>query len=194
MKPGRVSTLNPYAAAYIPLSKRDSTNRIENPGWTVQGGNPNVWYGSAEHNAQVRQNDKGLFSVPEMSALKSQSGYGSYGSSSQNLYGVTGKETIDEEFEMDLEYLRMNFPGISDESLTGVYMANNGDVDAATDMLNQLELDPLDSSGDLPDTLDIGDVYEPRPSAEVSSVKPKTAGGEASTSSGSLAPDTVVAT
>ncbi|KAF9681173.1 hypothetical protein SADUNF_Sadunf06G0198000 [Salix dunnii] len=54
-----------------------------------------------------------------------------------------------------------------------------------------MQLDPLDSSGDLPDTLDIGDVYEPRPSAEVSSVKPKTAGGEASTSSGSLAPDTV---
>lgn len=194
MKPGRVSTLNPYATAYIPLSKRDSADRIENPGWTVQGGNPNVWYGSAEHSAQIRQNDTGLISVPEMSVLKSQSGYGSYGSSSQNLYEVTGKQTIDEEFEMDLEYLRINFPGISDESLTGVYMANNGDADAAMDMLNQLELDTLDSSGNLPDTLDIGDAYEPRPSAEVSSVKPKTVVGEASTSSGSLSPDTVVAT
>ncbi|KAJ6745517.1 POLYADENYLATE-BINDING PROTEIN-INTERACTING PROTEIN 6 [Salix koriyanagi] len=139
MKPGRVSTLNPYATAYIPLSKRDSADRIENPGWTVQGGNPNMWYGSAEHSAQIRQNDKGLISVPEMSVLKSQSGYGSYGSSSQNSYEVTGKQTIDEEFEMDLEYLRINFPGISDESLTGVYMANNGDTDAAMDMLNQLE-------------------------------------------------------
>ncbi|KAJ6330080.1 hypothetical protein OIU76_008836 [Salix suchowensis] len=129
-----------------------------------------------------------------MSVLKSQSGYGSYGSSSQNSYEVTGKQTIDEEFEMDLEYLRINFPGISDESLTGVYMANNGDTDAAMDMLNQLELDTLDSSGNLPDTLDIGDAYEPRPSAEVSSVKPKTVVGEASTSSGSLSPDTVVAT
>ncbi|KAG5244317.1 hypothetical protein OIU78_001965 [Salix suchowensis] len=194
MKPGRVSTLNPYATAYIPLSKRDSADRIENPGWTVQGGNPNMWYGSAEHSAQIRQNDKGLISVPEMSVLKSQSGYGSYGSSSQNSYEVTGKQTIDEEFEMDLEYLRINFPGISDESLTGVYMANNGDTDAAMDMLNQLELDTLDSSGNLPDTLDIGDAYEPRPSAEVSSVKPKTVVGEASTSSGSLSPDTVVAT
>ncbi|KAJ6382905.1 hypothetical protein OIU77_031349 [Salix suchowensis] len=194
MKPGRVSTLNPYATAYIPLSKRDSADRIENPGWTVQGGNPNMWYGSAEHSAQIRQNDKGLISVPEMSVLKSQSGYGSYGSSSQNSYEVTGKQTIDEEFEMDLEYLRINFPGISDESLTGVYMANNGDTDAAMDMLNQLELDTLDSSGNLPDTLDIGDAYEPRPSAEVSSVKPKTVVGEASTSSDSLSPDTVVAT
>ncbi|KAJ6697922.1 POLYADENYLATE-BINDING PROTEIN-INTERACTING PROTEIN 6 [Salix purpurea] len=194
MKPGRVSTLNPYATAYIPLSKRDSADRIENPGWTVQGGNPNMWYGSAEHSAQIRQNDKGLISVPEMSVLKSQSGYGSYGSSSQNSYEVTGKQTIDEEFEMDLEYLRINFPGISDESLTGVYMANNGDTDDAMDMLNQLELDTLDSSGNLPDTLDIGDAYEPRPSAEVSSVKPKTVVGEASTSSGSLSPDTVVAT
>ncbi|KAJ6743624.1 POLYADENYLATE-BINDING PROTEIN-INTERACTING PROTEIN 6 [Salix viminalis] len=194
MKPGRVSTLNPYATAYIPLSKRDSADRIENPGWTVQGGNPNVWYGSAEHSAQIRQNDTGLISVPEMSVLKSQSGYGSYGSSSQNSYEVTGKQTIDEEFEMDLEYLRINFPGISDESLTGVYMANNGDADAAMDMLNQLELDTLDSSGNLPDTLDIGDAYEPRPSAEVSSVKPKTVVGEASTPSGSLSPDTVVAT
>ncbi|KAH8504289.1 hypothetical protein Peur_046133 [Populus x canadensis] len=194
MKPGGFSTLNPYAAAYIPLSKRDSADRIENPGWTVQGGNPNVWYGSAKHNAQIRQNDKGPISVPEMSMLKSQSGYGSYGSSSQNSYEMTGKQTVDEEFEMDLEYLRINFPGISDESLTGVYMANKGDIDAAIDMLNQLEFDTLESSGNLPDTLDIGDVYEPRPSAEASSVKPKTVVDEASASSGSSAPDTAVAT
>ena len=143
MKPGGFSTLNPYAAAYIPLSKRDSADRIENPGWTVQGGNPNVWYGSAKHNAQIRQNDKGPISVPEMSMLKSQSGYGSYGSSSQNSYEMTGKQNVDEEFEMDLEYLRINFPGISDESLTGVYMANKGDIDAAIDMLNQLEVNFL---------------------------------------------------
>jgi len=61
-------------------------------------------------------------------------------------------------------------------------------------MLVLMQFDTLESSGNLPDTLDIGDVYEPRPLAEASSVKPKTVVDEASASSGSSAPDTAVAT
>ncbi|CAK7353470.1 unnamed protein product [Dovyalis caffra] len=191
MKPGGASALNPYAASYIPLSKRDSADGIEIPGWTMRSGNQNVWYGSADHNAQIMQNDKGPICVPEVSTPKSQSRYGFYGSSSQNLNEVTGKQTVDEEFEMYLDYLRINFPGMSDESLTDVFMASRGDLETAVDMLNQLEFDILESSGNLPDTLDIGDVYESGPSAESSSVKLKTVVGEASASSGSSAVDTV---
>ncbi|KAJ6732409.1 POLYADENYLATE-BINDING PROTEIN-INTERACTING PROTEIN 6 [Salix purpurea] len=194
MKPGGVSSLNPYAASYTPLSKKGLADRIETPGWTLQSGNQSVWYGSADHNAQSRQNDKGPISVPEVYTKKIQSGYGFYSSLSQNLNEVTGKQMVDEEFEMDLDYLRINFPGMSDGSLTDVYMANKGDLEAAVDMLNQLEFDTVESSGNLPDTLDIGDVSESRPSAESSSMKLKTVVGEASTLSGSSAPDTVILT
>ena len=140
MKPGGVSSLNPYAASYTPLSRKGLTDRIETPGWTMQSGNQSVWYGSADHNAQSRQNDKGPISVPEVYTKKIQSGYGFYSSLSQNLNEVTGKQMVDEEFEMDLDYLRINFPGISDGSLTDVYMAKKGDLEAAVDMLNQLEV------------------------------------------------------
>uniref|UniRef100_A0A2P2LPD5 CUE domain-containing protein n=1 Tax=Rhizophora mucronata TaxID=61149 RepID=A0A2P2LPD5_RHIMU len=119
MKPA-VSTLNPYAASYIPLSKRKPDDKIEVPGVKTQSGNQHVWHGPAQQQYKAS-------SV----ALKSQSAHGVSGSSSQKL-------DMTEEVEMDLDYLRMEFPGISDESLTGVYMANKGDLEATEDMLNQL--------------------------------------------------------
>ena len=53
---------------------------------------------------------------------------------------MANKQIMDEEFNMDLEYLRMTFPGLSIESLLDVYMANNRDLEAAVDMLDQLEV------------------------------------------------------
>lgn len=142
MKPG-VSTLNPYAASYIPLSKREAADQIEVPGWTTrasQGGNQTFCYGPAENMAQNWQQDK-VPSIPQVSVLTSQSAPGFYGSSSQRANEMTEKQMLlDDEAEMDLEYLRMTFPGISYESLTDVYTANKGDLEAAVDMLNQLEV------------------------------------------------------
>ncbi|KAF7830225.1 polyadenylate-binding protein-interacting protein 5-like [Senna tora] len=86
-----------------------------------------------------------------------------------------------------MEYLRMAFPGISDQSLVDVYIVNRGDLDAAIDMLSQLEFDNVESSGSLPETLDIGDVSEFGSSADSAPLKLKTVAAEASTSSSHLA-------
>ncbi|KAL2548365.1 CUE domain-containing protein [Forsythia ovata] len=61
---------------------------------------------------------------------------------------------------MDLKNLQMTFPDISKDSLSGVLLACNFDVESAVDMLNQLELYPVDLSEKLPESLDIGDVTE----------------------------------
>lgn len=53
---------------------------------------------------------------------------------------MSGEQIMDEEFDMDLEYLRMIFPGLSNDSVLDVYMANNRDLEATIDMLNQLEV------------------------------------------------------
>ncbi|KAB2079558.1 hypothetical protein ES319_A05G012200v1 [Gossypium barbadense] len=78
----------------------------------------------------------------------------------QNQGEMSGEQIMDEEFDMDLEYLRMMFPGLSNDSVLDVYMANNGDLEATIDMLNQLEMYTVESSDTLLDTLDIGDVSE----------------------------------
>ncbi|KDP32281.1 hypothetical protein JCGZ_13206 [Jatropha curcas] len=196
MKQG-VSTLNPYAASYIPLSKREASEKIEFPGVTAkvsQGGNQTVWYGSAEHATLNRQHDQAS-SIPQISVLKSHSAHGFSGSSSQNPNEMTEKQMMDEEFDMDLEYLQMTFPGISDESLNDVYMANQGDLEATIDMLKELEFDPFEFPENLPDTLDIGDVSESGSPAECSSVKLKNVVGEASaSSSGSSTSESVTVT
>ncbi|KAJ1414068.1 Ubiquitin system component Cue [Sesbania bispinosa] len=121
-------------------------------------------------------------STAEAFPVKSQSASSSYTSPSQNVTELTNKQLADEELDIDMEYLRMAFPGISDQSLLDVYNVNNGDLDAAIDMLSQLEFDGCDLSGSLPDTLDIGDVPESELSADFGSSKPKNVASEASTS------------
>ncbi|KAJ9537506.1 LOW QUALITY PROTEIN: hypothetical protein OSB04_030239, partial [Centaurea solstitialis] len=52
---------------------------------------------------------------------------------------LTGKQAMDVDHDMNLAYLQMILPGISDESLSGVYTTNGGDMEATVEMLNQLE-------------------------------------------------------
>ncbi|KAG8657370.1 hypothetical protein MANES_03G064800v8 [Manihot esculenta] len=148
MKPG-LSTLNPYAASYIPLSEREAAEEIKVPRVTTkvsQIGNQTIWNEPAEHTTHNRQHNQSS-SIPQVSVLKSHSAHGFYdsvhgfyGSSSQNLSELANKQMMDEEFDMDLEYLQMTFPGISNESLNDVYMANKGDLEATIDMINELEV------------------------------------------------------
>lgn len=56
-------------------------------------------------------------------------------------------QSPDEETEMDLAYLAMSFPGVSDQSISGVYYANGCDVDASIHMLKQLEVILLMQNG-----------------------------------------------
>ncbi|KAK7846690.1 polyadenylate-binding protein-interacting protein 5 [Quercus suber] len=144
-----------YAASYIPLSKRNANGRTFETAKTL---------GAAM-------------------SLPSHHAYG-YGSSPQNVNQAADKQMLDE-FDIDLEYLQMSFPGISDQSLTDVYAANRGDLEATVDMLNQLECYTVESSESLPDTLDIGDVSEFGSSADCASLKLKTVEGKASAASSS---------
>nr|GEZ60685.1 hypothetical protein [Tanacetum cinerariifolium] len=58
-----------------------------------------------------------------------------YGSSSQSAE-IAGKYV---DYDMNLTYLQMSFLGISNESLSGVYATNKGDMKTTLDMLHQLE-------------------------------------------------------
>ncbi|XVE98521.1 hypothetical protein REPUB_Repub03eG0113300 [Reevesia pubescens] len=143
MKPG-VSSLNPYAASYIPLAKREGSDNVTAK--NIKRGNETAWFERSSHfahnlhytNASLGSVTHGTekHQIPESSALKTHPAHSSL---MQNPGEMTDKQIMDEEFDMDLEYLRMTFPGLSNESLLDVYMANNGDLEATVDMLNQLE-------------------------------------------------------
>ncbi|XP_022755281.1 polyadenylate-binding protein-interacting protein 5-like isoform X3 [Durio zibethinus] len=143
MKPG-VSSLNPYAASYIPLAKRESNNDVISK--DIKPGDETAWFEPSLHFAHNPQYSSASLDtlthgtekhqVAEASALKSHSAHGSL---MHNPNEMTDKHIMDEEFDMDLEFLRMTFPGLSNESLLDVYLANNGDLETSVDMLNQLE-------------------------------------------------------
>ncbi|XP_028802387.1 polyadenylate-binding protein-interacting protein 5 [Neltuma alba] len=196
MKPG-ASSLNPYAAAYIPLSKREADG-----GTCVAGGDYKSYEGpvgfqTPQHTTQdqhrlhpsTRASQK-LF-TSQAYHVKGQPESSSSGSVAQGAVQMADKQMLDEESDMDLEYLRMTFPGISDQSLIDVYMVNGGDLESAIDMLSQLEFDGVHSSESLPETLDIGDISESGNFADSASLKLKNAAAEAGTSSTPSAPATV---
>jgi hypothetical protein len=137
MKP-RQSSLNPYAAAYVPVSKRDTSVRFyptEEDNNSSQEYDGTVWF----QPPQYRTNDVEK-NAQRLAPVKSQPASSSYFSSPQSVAQLTENQYMDEELDIDLEYLRMTFPGISDESLVDVYNVNSGDLDAAIDMLSQLEV------------------------------------------------------
>ncbi|KAL8504146.1 hypothetical protein ACS0TY_022761 [Phlomoides rotata] len=170
MKPGS-SSLNPYAASYVPLFKRGpaDTNK-ENSPQGFNTGNEFVQYGHQPFNAfqqgqhrnvsQSYAHSAGPIQSPEYHQWKDHRGGEFVASTSQYHNQIPEKSHYDEDFDMDLAFLQMTFPGISEDSLSDVYLANSCDVDAAVEMLNQLEVHHDDSSHKLPDTLDIGDVPE----------------------------------
>ncbi|XP_047338120.1 polyadenylate-binding protein-interacting protein 6 [Impatiens glandulifera] len=149
MKSG-TSSLNPYAAAYIPLSRRNTAWQDTDPKSKNETGKVGL------HTKGVAWNQH---QASDEYMMKGKITYGSYGSTSQSSKDRFDKANLTEEFDMDLTYLQMTFPGISDESLAEVYLANKRDLEAAVEMLRQLELDTDDFS-DLPDSLDIGDIVE----------------------------------
>ncbi|XP_076917504.1 polyadenylate-binding protein-interacting protein 5-like [Bidens hawaiensis] len=158
----RSSTLNPYATSYIPLSRRGPTDETKSydHGITTLSQSPRY---SENHDAVTES--------PESLKLKNHSGFGSYGSSSHTAE-LTGKQA-DVDHDMNLAYLQMVFPGVSEESLSSVYTACRGDIEAAVEMLSQLKLHSGDFTENLPDSLDIGDVSEAGSSSEGGSQKLK---------------------
>ncbi|CAN4076585.1 unnamed protein product [Withania somnifera] len=172
MKTG-TSTLNPYAESYVPISKRGA------PDGNKEARSPKEFKsGSEAPGVTAVQNQQQTSQIADQYKLKN---YSAYGSPSHSPVGAMGKQVLGEESYMDLAYLQMTFPGMSDESLSEVYLANKCDLDAAVDMLNQLELYSGDYSEKLPDSLDIGDVSDSGFSGDSSSQKLKTVIAETAT-------------
>ncbi|CAL9229952.1 unnamed protein product [Arabidopsis halleri] len=143
MKPGAFA-LNPHAASYVPISKR-----VDYGG----GGDDGLMF-AAKSPTQGQQIS---FSGVEVSMPKK---------SSEMAYKQIRDDDLDLEMDidMDIEYLLVTFSGLSQESITDVYLANGGDLEATIEMLNQLEIYSTESEENLPETLDIGDISESGPS------------------------------
>lgn len=110
--------MNPHAAAYVPLSKREGASASAKP--------------AAASTHHVQYQPYGAY------------GYGDQGSQMympKTTYS-SDKQLRDEDLEMDMEieYLSATFFDLSHESISDVYLANNGDLDATIEMLNQLEV------------------------------------------------------
>ncbi|CAE6096234.1 unnamed protein product [Arabidopsis arenosa] len=142
MKPGAFA-LNPHAASYVPISKR----------MDYGGGDDGLVF-AAKSPTQGQQIS---FSGVEVSMPKK---------SSEMAYKQIRDDDLDLEMDidMDIEYLLVTFSGLSQESITDVYLANGGDLEATIEMLNQLEIYSTESEENLPETLDIGDISETGPS------------------------------
>ncbi|KAG7550306.1 Ubiquitin system component Cue [Arabidopsis thaliana x Arabidopsis arenosa] len=143
MKPGAFA-LNPHAASYVPISKRVDYG----------GGCDDGLMFAAKSPTQGQQIS---FSGVEVSMPKK---------SSEMAYKQIRDDDLDLEMDidMDIEYLLVTFSGLSQESITDVYLANGGDLEATIEMLNQLEIYSTESEENLPETLDIGDISETGPS------------------------------
>ncbi|KAK7283051.1 hypothetical protein RIF29_12291 [Crotalaria pallida] len=175
-----MSSLNPYAASYVPISRRG-------PAGVTGNGSEN----NDDDGKTVSADASVSHMVPDDFQIKNQPVFDSYGSSSPQQQNVMDNNLFsDVDHDLDIEFLRVSFPGMSEQSLRDVYNVNWGDLDAAIDMLTHLELeDGVESSGSLPETLDIGDVSESVLSADSASLKLKSvAAAEASTSTDPSAP------
>lgn len=144
MKPGS-SSLNPYAAAYIPLSARGKNVNTEFPNMVNDAeSDKQILLSGQLSKLTLDHNDHGneKLSMPEGLPLNSQQSYAPYSSSTQapNLMG--GDPTLHEEVEMELEYLQMIYPGISVQFLNEAYFLQGCDLEATIEMLNHLEVNP----------------------------------------------------
>ncbi|XP_057810546.1 polyadenylate-binding protein-interacting protein 6-like [Salvia miltiorrhiza] len=192
MKTG--SSLNPYAASYVPLFKRGvvDANKEFGSAQEFNSGNevgqfgyrPVSTFPQGQHQnvSQSHPQNAGAPQTAEYPKWKDHRSSEFVASTSQY---PEKPSSFDEDSDMDLAYLQMIFPGISEESLSDVYQANRCDLDSAVDMLNQLEIQPDDSSDKLPDTLDIGDVPDSVPVLVKAPQEAKNATGGASTSASS---------
>lgn len=141
MRPGS-SSLNPYAAAYVPLSKRRTSVNNEVL-------NSNVIDSESGNYLKNKQNDKVYLEpavsgtekllVPEVFSARNHSVFGTYTSSVENPIVMEDNQVMSEGSAVDLESLHFMFPGISVESITCIYLAYNRDVGATIDTLRRFE-------------------------------------------------------
>lgn len=163
MKAAAISTLNPLAESYVPLALRDDKSE------------------TSDSTTSHHHEEKKLAATDNLKLKAQESSDGASSQVSGQIISDLKSGEDDDDFEMELAYLQMSFPGMSDQSVMDVYTVNNGDFDASLEMLNELE--SFECADGLPDALDIGDVSEPFLSGECSSTKAKDVAIESSSSS-----------
>ncbi|KAG9459342.1 hypothetical protein H6P81_003850 [Aristolochia fimbriata] len=142
MKPMK-SLLNPYADSFVPLSRQGADKQCKSNDKTedIQGSlqvttseaeNSKVASGSAKTHVDDSQFNK--LSLDESTPKNADDE-----TERSNAADETERSNAADEFEYDLAFLAATFPGVSDQSLADVYFANDGDLDAAIEMMNQLE-------------------------------------------------------
>lgn len=142
MKTG-ASSLNPYAASYVPLSRRGAAagNGNDFNKSKANNGSENVWCGHHSVNDQQHQHvSQRKLPNAEFNMWRGHHSGEFYASPAHHPNGVPETSNNYEQEFMDLAYLQMNFPGVSEDSLSDVYLANMCDLEASIDMLDQLEV------------------------------------------------------
>ncbi|CAH8322078.1 unnamed protein product [Eruca vesicaria subsp. sativa] len=91
------------------------------------------------------------------------------------------RDDDDLDIDMDIEYLLVTFSGLSQESITDVYLANGADLEETFEMLNHFEIYSTETKENLPEMLDLGDLSETGPSTSKASAQ-KTAATEVAVS------------
>lgn len=145
MKQG-TSSLNPNAASYIPLFKQGAEIEGKVSGLTTEDSLRNGYKTSWS-----QYPPKGYSGIDQryLQAGMDYDTHGFKGSLIGNGFmekglptssELTKKHSIDDDSEMDMAYLTIMFPNMSEQSLADVYSANAGDLEASIEMLNELEV------------------------------------------------------
>ncbi|KAL9247868.1 hypothetical protein vseg_021251 [Gypsophila vaccaria] len=127
-------TLNPFAVSYVPLAKRVVDDVVK------------------ECKTVPREADVSDDAYAAVEDLKLKAHQGATEFSQE----MDDSIIMDDDSEIDLAYLQMIFPGVSDQSVADVYNVNMGDLEAALDMLSDLE-----TALDQADGLNIENAVEP---------------------------------
>lgn len=163
MKPG-MSSLNPYAAPFIPLSRRTDNGNIasttpeicnvdeatahytqvtesETRGTKINCGDSKI----GDENPQQQFPNISILNINSSSIegpplWKDCNTHNYEDSMPYETNNRNESQSMIEDYELDLAYLAAAFPSISEQSLVDVYCANAGDLEASVDMLIQLEV------------------------------------------------------
>ena len=142
MKTG--SSLNPNAAAYVPLFKRGAADVKKEFGLHQEFNSEDEvgQFGYRHANTQhqnVIQRHSQIAGAPQIAEYpKLKDNYRNEFVASTSQYPE--KPSIDEDSDIDLMYMQMNFPEISLESISDVYQVSGCDLYSAIDMLHHLEV------------------------------------------------------
>ena len=140
MKQGK-SSLNPDAASYIPLHKREANGRnkvfeLTTKDSLTSGDETTHGYCGTEKYFSVGASDFDIYGI-EGQLIACEILLEGH----ENLSGRTGELYIDKPSEKDLDFLVGMFLDLSEQSLAEVYVVNEGDLGVSVYMLILLEHD-----------------------------------------------------